>query len=464
MPRSVITSVDPVCPLRPDRSASVTSGGHAPNPSFARRAFLRRTAAAAAGAVAAPLFIPSSALAAPGRPGANDRINVGYIGAGRRAGQLLDLPPEARIVAAADVQLSRAEAVAQRYGGRAYQDYRELLDSKDVDAVVVATPDHWHALPSIHACQAGKDVYCEKPLTLTIREGRQMVDAARKYKRVVQTGSQQRSMVANRVACQWVRDGHLGKVIEVIGSNYPSPWHCDFPTQDVPDGLNWDSWCGQTKPRPFHNDIFISRSNPGWISFRDYSGGEMTGWGAHGLDQVQWALGMDESGPVEVWTEGVPFDPPTYAKPEPRARGEKPGTYPQVVYRYANGVQLRLADGPPGGAVFVCERGRITIDRGNFEIDSPDLERELRKSVDLKPEPGNEHLRNWVACIKSRETPVADVEIGHRSATVCHLGNIARETGRRLQWDPLSEQFVNDDVANTLVSREQRAPYQTDLA
>lgn len=189
-----------------------------------------------------------------------------------------DLPPEARIVAAADVQLSRAEAVAQRFGGVAYQDYRDLLDSKDVDAVVVATPDHWHALPSIHACQAGKDVYCEKPLTLTIREGRQMVDAARMNNRVLQTGSQQRSMVANRVACQWVREGQLGRVIEVIGSNYPSPWHCDLPAQDVPEGLNWDAWCGQTTPRPFHQDIFISRSNPGWISFRDYSGGEMTGW------------------------------------------------------------------------------------------------------------------------------------------------------------------------------------------
>lgn len=431
--------------------------------SSTRRAFLQHSAVAATGAVVAPYFVPASALAAPGRPGANDRINVGYIGAGRRALQVMDLPPEARIVAAADVQLSRAEAVAQRYGGVAYQDYRDLLDNKDVDAVVVATPDHWHALPSIHACQAGKDVYCEKPLTLTIREGRQMVDAARKNNRVLQTGSQQRSMVANRVACQWVREGQLGKVIEVIGSNYPSPWHCDFPAQDVPNGLDWDTWCGQTTARPFHNDIFISRSNPGWISFRDYSGGEMTGWGAHGLDQVQWALGMDESGPVEIWTEGVEFNPPTYTKPESRARGEKPGTYPQVVFRYANGVTLRLADGPPGGAKFVCERATITIDRGNFKLDSPELERELRKAADLTPEPANEHLQNWVACIKSRETPVADVEIGHRSATVCHLGNIARETGRKLHWDPQAERFSNDDLANKLVSREQRAPYQTDV-
>jgi predicted dehydrogenase len=428
-----------------------------------RRGFLRNAAIAAAGIASAPYFVPSSVLAGPSRPGANDRINVGYIGAGRRALQVMDLPPDARIIAAADVQLSRAEAVADKYQGVAFQDYRRLLDLKDIDAVVVATPDHWHTLPSIHACQAGKDVYCEKPLTLTIREGRQMVDAARRYNRVVQTGSQQRSMVANRVACQWVREGRLGKVIEVIGSNYPSPWFCEFPAQATPAGLDWDVWCGQTKPRPFHNDIFISRSNPGWISFREYSGGEMTGWGAHGLDQVQWALGMDESGPVEVWTEGVPFRPPTYTMPEPRSRGEKPGTYPEVVFRYANGVTLRLADGPPGGAVFVCERAKITIDRGQFKLDSPELEKELRGTVDLTPEAGNEHLKNWVACMRSRENPAADVEIGHRSTTVCHLGNIARETGRRLKWDPVKEQFVDDAAANALVSREQRAPYQTDV-
>jgi predicted dehydrogenase len=276
-----------------------------------------------------------------------------------------------------------------------------------------------------------------------------MVDAARRYQRIVQTGSQQRSMVANRVACQWVREGRLGKVLEVIGSNYPSPWFCDFPAQETPAGLDWDMWCGQTTPRAFHNDIFISRSNPGWISFRQYSGGEMTGWGAHGLDQVQWALGMDETGPVEIWTEGTPFDPPKYAMPEPRARGEKPGSYPEVLFRYANGVRLRLADGPPGGAVFVCERG--------------ELEKELRGQVDLTPEPGNEHLKNWIQCIKSRNRPAADVEIGHRSATVCHLGNIARETGRKLKWDPVAEKFVGDASANQLVSREQRAPYQTDV-
>lgn len=426
-----------------------------------RRTFLQTLAIASTAAACNSMSLKT--LAAKGRVGANDLINIGYIGAGRRALQLMDLPPEARIVAVADVQLSRAEVVATKYQGVAFQDYRKLLDSKDVDAVVIATPDHWHALPSIHACQAGKDVYCEKPLTLTIREGRQMVDAARRYQRIVQTGSQQRSMVANRVACQWVREGRLGKVLEVIGSNYPSPWYCDFPAQETPAGFDWDMWCGQTIPRAFHNDIFISRSNPGWISFRQYSGGEMTGWGAHGLDQVQWALGMDETGPVEIWTEGTKFDPPKYAMPEPRARGEKPGTYPEVLFRYANGVTLRLADGPPGGAVFVCEGGRITIDRSYFKLDSKELEKELRGQVDLTPEPGNEHLKNWIECIKSRNCPAADVEIGHRSATVCHLGNIARETGRKLKWNPVAEQFVGDVSANQLLSREQRVPYQTDV-
>jgi predicted dehydrogenase len=428
-----------------------------------RRAFLGRSAVATAAAVSAPYFVPSKVLAAPGRPGANDRIGIGYIGVGRRSLQLMDLPPEGRIVAAADVQLSRAQAIAEKHRGMAYADYRELLESPDVDAVVVATPDHWHALPSIHACQAGKDVYCEKPMTLTIREGRQMVDAARRYNRVVQTGSQQRSMTMNRVACQWIREGRFGKVKEVIASNYPSPWYCDFPAQPTPTGLNWDVWCGQTKPRAFHNDIFIPRSNPGWISFREYSGGEMTGWGAHGFDQIQWALGMDDSGPVEMWSEGVAFSPPTYRTPESRARGEAPGTYPTVVFRYASGVMMRLADGPPGGGRFVCEDATITVDRGMFKIDSPELDRELRRSVDLPVEAGNAHHFDWFAAMKSRRQPIADVEIGHRSATVCHLGNIARETGRRLKWDPQAERFIGDDDANQLVAREQRAPYSTDI-
>ncbi len=427
---------------------------------WSRRQFVGLSGALLGGIWAAPYFVPASVLSAPGRVGANDRIGVGYIGCGRRSAQLRNLPQSARIVAASDLDLPRAQAVAERYGGQAFVDYRQLLESGDVDAVVIATPDHWHALPSIHACQAGKDVYCEKPLTLTIAEGRLMVSAARKHDRVFQTGSQQRSTVANREACRLVREGHLGKVLEVIGHNYPSPWLCKFPAQDPPAGLDWDAWCGQAPLRPFHNDIFTPRANPGWISFRDYSGGEMTGWGAHGLDQVQWALGMDETGPVEIWTEGEAFQPPVYTAPESRKRGDAAGSHPQVSFRYANGVTLKLADGPPGGCVVVGERGKITIDRGKFKIEPAELSRELLSNPKLASDGSEQHMQNWIDCIQSRQKPAADVEIGHRSATLCHLGNIARELGRKLRWDPAKETFPDDNEASALVARDQRQPYQ----
>ncbi len=416
-----------------------------------RRQFVRQ----AASGIAIPYLLGSTALAVSKKPSANDRVGIGYIGVGRRGQQLMGLPKDAQIVAVADVNHDRANQVAAKQNCLAYYDYRELLDSKDVDAVVVATPDHWHALPSIHACQAGKDVYCEKPLTLTISEGRVMVDAARKYGRVVQTGSQQRSAPANEFACRLIREGHLGRVHTIIGHNYPSPWECALPNQAAPAGIDWDFWCGPTEPRPFHSDIYTPRANPGWISFRPYSGGEMTGWGAHGLDLVQWALGMDESGPVEVWTEGNPFESPVYQVPESRDRGNSTCSHPQVCFRYDNGELLRLADGPAGGALFIGDRGKISVDRGKYTIDPPELADALEQSGG-----GVSHLQNWIDCIKSRERPVADVEIGHRTATVCHLGNIARWVGRRLRWDPAKEEFANDAAANALLQRESRKQYE----
>ncbi|MBN2475494.1 MAG: Gfo/Idh/MocA family oxidoreductase [Pirellulales bacterium] len=425
-----------------------------------RRRFLQRSAALASAGAAAPFFIPSGVLAAADQPGANDRIGVGYIGTGRRSAQLRNIPKEGRIVAAADVYRTRAEAVAARYRGKAYQDYRDLLDSKDVDAVVVATPDHWHALPSIQACQAGKDVYVEKPMTLTVREGQLMVAAARKHQRIVQVGSQQRSMAANRLGCELVRNGRLGKIHTVIASNYPSPWEGNLPGQPVPEGLDWDAWCGQTEPVPYHNDLYIPRANPGWISFRPYSGGEMTGWGAHGLDQVQWALGMDESGPVEIWTEGEKFDPPTYSAPESRSRGDGICGKPTVFFRYANGVVLRFGEGPGGGAIIVGDKGKITIDRGRFQTEPEELGKEPLTDPEVRLYVSNEHMQNWFDCMKSRKLPVADVAIGHRSTTLCHLGNIARWLGRKARWDPAQEVFPGDAEANAYLTRPQRKPYQ----
>ena len=180
----------------------------------------------------------------------------------------MSLPAEGQIVAVADVATDRAEEVAAARKCRACADYRHVLDAHDIDAVFVATPDHWHVLQSINACQAGKDVYVEKPLSLTIREGRVLVDAARRYSRVVQTGTQRRSMKGHRYGCELVRSGVAGKIHTAVILNYPSPWECRFPGQPIPNGLDWDAWCGMTEPVPFHQDIFVQRSNPGWISLR----------------------------------------------------------------------------------------------------------------------------------------------------------------------------------------------------
>ncbi|OHB70942.1 MAG: hypothetical protein A2V70_19625 [Planctomycetes bacterium RBG_13_63_9] len=430
-----------------------------------RRRFLRRSAALASAGAALPYFIPSGVLAASipggaGEPGPNDRVGVGYIAAGRRAADLMNLPKEGRMVAVSDINVKRAEAVGAKRKCRAYQDYQKMLDSQDVDAVVVSTPDHWHALPSIHACQAGKDVYCEKPMTLTIREGRLMVEAVRKYERVFQTGSQQRSMQPNRTGCQLIRNGRIGRIQKVIASNYPSPWEGNLPAQPVPAGLDWDVWCGQTEPVPYNKDLFIPRANPGWISFRPYSGGEMTGWGAHGLDQVQWALGMDESGPEEVWTEGEKFNPPTYSKAESRKRGDAMCGKPKVFFRYGGDVVMELGDGPMGGSIFVGEQGKITINRNSLKVEPEELAKEPWKDSDVRLYVSNDHMQNWIDCIKSRKRCVADVEIGHRSATVCHLGNIARWVGRRLRWDPKTETFPGDDEANGYLERPMRKPYE----
>lgn len=426
---------------------------------LSRRNFIQRSALFAAGA-ALPQILPSGVLAAAGRPGANDRIGIGFIGIGRQASGLLQHLLQltgARFVAVADVNLNRAREAAAKHDAVALQDYRRLLERKDVDAVITATPEHWRLLICVESCQAGKDVYAEKPLTLTIREGRLMVQAARKYKRVFQVGSQQRSMWQNYAGCNLIRSGGLGKISKVIAHNYPSPWECKLPAQPIPDGLDWDMWCGPVQPVPYHQDLYLPRANPGWLSFRPFAGGEMTGWGAHGFDQVQWALGMDESGPVEVWTEGPKFDPPTYDKPEGKERGDKICAASKVFFRYANGVVMEPGNANMGGAIFVGDKGTVTINRGICESDPDELAIDMLRK---RPADFNDnHLRNWLDCIKSRTKPVADVETGHRSATVCHLGNIARWTGRKLQWDPVKEQFVGDKEADQHLDRERRKPW-----
>jgi predicted dehydrogenase len=430
-----------------------------------RRHFLRRSLQTTAVMLAAPEFIPARVFAKANRPGANDRIGIGFIGIGRQASGLLQViqgQPVARYVAVADVNLPRAQASAQKHGATAYQDYRRVLERKDVDAIVTATPEQWRGPICIHSCQAGKHVYAEKPLTLTIREGRLMVKAARKYNCVFQVGSQQRSTWPNYAGCELVRTGRIGKIHRVIAVNYPSPWEYGLPAQPIPAGLDWDMWCGPADLVPYHTDLYQPRANPGWLSFRLFSGGEMTGWGAHGLDQIQCALGMDDSGPVEIWTEGGPFVPLLYQQPENGDRGNRICSQPRVFFRYAGDITVELSmewgKGLAGGAVFMGDKGKITIDRGRCESDPAELAEE---ALIKRPQGFNEnHQLNWLDCIRSGQRPIADVETGHRSSTVCHLGNIARRLGRRLRWDPVKEEFIGDREANQLLDRPRRKPWE----
>ncbi len=416
----------------------------------------RRAIAWTALGIGAPLFIPRSVLGGNGQPGANERVGVGAIGVGGRATLLLEqLPEDGQLVALCDCNRPRAEVFKKNKQGSwpIHEDYRELLDRKDIDAVIVGTGEFQRVLPCIHACQAGKDVYAEKPLTLYIHEGRVLVDAVRKHGRVFQVGSQQRSMEMNRVACEFVRNGGLGKLQEVRAMNYPcsepSPDN-GLPEESIPNGLNWDVWLNQAAWRPFNSQWM------GWMRWRDFAGGEMTNWGAHGVDQIQWALGADDTGPVEMWPES-------------------PGPNGQVHMRYANGVDVRfmleMGRGPMGGAIFIGERGKLEINRNKFTSNPPEIAEELKNQLDVSAEErkwsdeialwqARWHMQDWINCMRSRAKPVADVEIGHRSISVCHLANITRWVGRRLQWDPVKEQFVGDEEANRYVRRERRKEYE----
>lgn len=421
-----------------------------PQNRMSRRRMIRNTAIG----LSLPMIVPRSVLGGEGKPGANEQIGIGAIGVGGRASLLLSqLPDDGRIVALCDCNLPRAEAFkAKRQADwPIYQDYQKILERKDIDAVIIGTGEFQRVVPSIHACQAGKDVYAEKPLTLYIREGRVLVDVVRKQKRVFQVGSQQRSMAMNRIACEFVRSGGLGKILEVRAVNYTGPEASPIPPfaeETVPAGLNWDVWLNQAAYRPYNGQWL------GWMRWADFSGGEMTNWGAHGVDQIQWALGMDNTGPVDLWpiTEG---------------------TNGQVGMRYANGVEVHfiLDRGPSGGGIFIGEKGKLEVNRNKFASNPGSIAAELLKKVDVAEEErkwsdelalwqAKWHLQNWIDCIRTREKPVADVEIGHRSISVCHLANITRRLGRKLRWDPATETFPQDDEANTLASRPRRKGYE----
>lgn len=428
-----------------------------------RRQFLSGAAAAAL----MPAVVPASALGRGRRP-PSERITVGMIGLGYQARGHLDFllrHPDTQVLAVCEVDRTRREAARQTadswYGDQiaagtykgcsAYADFRELVARKDIDAVLIATPDHWHAIPAVEAMKSGKDVYCEKPLTLTIAEAKLLIDCARKHGRVFQTGSQQRSSQEFRVACEAVRNGRIGRLLRVHAAVGGPSKPCDLPEEPMEPGLEWDLWLGPAPQRPY-NSVLSPRGVhsffPNWRSYREYSGGGMTDWGAHHFDIGQWGIGADESGPVEI----IP--------PEDPSRGQG------VRFVYADGVEmihgpLKGPDGQErGGVHFVGETGTIHVDRGQLHAWPESVVKEPLGANEKPLYMSDNHHQNWLDCIKTREKPICDVEIGARSVTVCHLGNLAYWNGRILKWDPKRWEFPDDAEANSWRDRERRSPWK----
>ncbi len=427
-----------------------------------RRQFLK----AAAAAVAIPTLIPRNVLAdvAAKKPGANDRLGVAGIGVGRQGNGVFGAAAgdkRAQAVAVCDVWKKRGLEIAAKHKvpeDSVYQDYRKVIERKDVDAIVTATPEHWRSLICVNAALAGKHLYVEKPITLTVEDGVLMRKAAKKTGIVFQCGSMQRSMVPNYLGCQFIREGKLGKITEVISANYESPWFYGMPEEKIPEGLDWDMWCGPTEPVAFNQQLFVPRGNPGWLSFRNYSGGEMTGWGTHGFDQIQCALGMDDTGPIEILVEGSKLEPPTYDKPESSKRGNDICSKPNLSYKYANGLTVKLLDGNRGGGIFIGEKGKVEIFRNKMTSNPKELAEDwLKENADVKLP---SHVTDWINCIYDGKKPIGDLETGIRTATICHILNIARYLGRNLKWDPAKEEFVGDAEANTWLKREHRKGFE----
>jgi predicted dehydrogenase len=426
---------------------------------ISRRDFTKSAAASAvAAAFAGPVILSRSSLSQD-KAAPSERLTLGFIGMGTmnrgHLGHFLG-QKDAQVLAVCDVDTTRREAakktVEDRYaqekkdgkyqGCAAYNDCAELIARSDIDAVVIATPDHWHTAICIEACKAKKDIYCEKPLTLTIHEAKTLIDAVRKYERVFQTGSQQRSSNEFRLACELVRSGRIGKLKTIQVKVGPTSKPCDLPEEELEKGLDWDRWLGPAPKRPYNSVLSprgVHKHFPAWRDYREYSGGMMTDWGAHHYDIAQWGLGMDESGPVEII-------PPEDEKAQYGVR-----------HVYANGVEVVHVSG--NDVVFIGTDGEITVNRGKLRSKPEGIVNEplSDKDVHLYKSPG--HQRDWMECIKSRKRPICDVEIGARSVTVCHLGNLAYWNHRKLKWDPAKWQFVDDSEANSWLDRQRRSPY-----
>ncbi len=441
---------------------------------ISRRKFLKTTAAATA--LAAPYYVPASVF---GAKSPSNRVTVGCIGVGNQGFPNLRRflkQPDCQVLAVCDVNRGshgyRAPADfygrepakqeverhyakqngTPRYAGcEAYNDFRELLARDDIDAVMLAPPDHWHEAMTIAAAKAGKDIYCEKPLGLTIGGQQKMIDAVRKHERILQTGSHERSNPLVRQACELVRSGAIGKVQRVVAHvgrhNMVGPGP-GWQPMSVPDGFDYGLWLGPAPEAPYHEDRCL-------YNFRfiyDYAGGQITNFGAHSLDMAQWGLGKDDSGPTLV--------EPIYADYLPEGSLFNAATHTFFRCKYADGVVLECVTSEPAvRCIFEGSEGVVRIDNmgQNFVVIPSGLR--PKPAVDAeKYHSGDDHVRNFLDCVKSRSEPAAPVEIGHRTATLCHLGNIAIKLDAKLKWDPQDQQFVGErsSSANALLNRESR--------
>ena len=434
--------------------------------STTRRNFLSQGAIAAAGFMIVPRFVlggtsPKGIRYLP----PSDMINLGMIGTGKQAKGLANSfigTGETRIIAASEVYQAKAQQLLERvktyyekntqfgqYSDIAlYTDFREMLTRKDIDAVVIATPDHWHAVQAVKSAEAGKDIYCEKPLALTVKEGRAMVDAARKYDRVFQTGSMQRSWPEFRQAAELVRNGYIGEIKHIKVNVGTPPVKYNLSAEPIPEGLNWDLWLGPNEPVAFNSELAPPISKdvfPNWRLYKEFGGGMVTDWGAHMFDIVQWALDMDNSGPVEVI-------PPDGAE------------YKNLTFRYANGVTMTHEKWEWSNAIhFIGTSGEIKVQRKKIETTPAGLATQYIGETEKHVYKSENHYMDFLEAMRKRSKPICDVEIGHRTASVCNIANIAYELKRPLKWNPKKEIFKKDKEANALLGRKLRPEWAIKL-
>jgi myo-inositol 2-dehydrogenase/D-chiro-inositol 1-dehydrogenase len=433
--------------------------------SITRRDFLKSTAVT----MAAPAIVPSRFF---GRSAPSDTLQMGCIGVGRQGqGDMQELIYRgldlgARVVAVCDIDRHRVEDaqwLAEKIyaaeldkgsykGCDAFTDFRELLARKDIDGVLIVTPDHWHAAHAVAAANAGKDIYLEKPMTYSIAEGRKLVRAIRQNNRVLQVGSQQRSSTYFLMACELVRNRHIGKLHTIKvwlpedqGTGDPQP-------MPVPKNLAYDFWLGPAPQAPFTEDRVHPQRNysrPGWLQIEQYCRGMITGWGSHMNDIAQWGNGTEDTGPVVI-----------QAKADFPDRGlfDVHTTFSSEAI-YANGVRLIQETGDPAGVRFEGEKGWIFVKRGAIDASDREILRQKVRDDEIKLYRSSNHMKNFLECMRSRKDPVAPVEVGHRSNTVCVITHVAMKLGRKLEWDPEAERFTDDEEANRWLDYPHREPW-----